>query len=137
MKGALREDSFGRLWISGKFGLYILSNNRKEVYSHHNNPLKIAALAIDASSKKIFEDDKKRMWIALARLQLPLCLRSDSNSLKQYKFDLPKKDKEDPFDQVYDIASDILGNIWVSMEHSGLYRYNEKLDSFNLPHCGQ
>lgn len=132
MKGALLEDSFGRLWISGKYGLYILSNNRKEVYSHHNNPLKIAALDIGASAKKLYEDSKKRMWIGSRGYNHLFVYNPDSNSLKQYQFKLSEKVKEDPFDQVYDMASDILGNIWVAVEHEGLYRYNEKLDSFNL-----
>ena len=132
LNSALLEDSFGRLWASGKYGLYILSNNRKEIYSAHNNPLKIAALSIGASSKRLFEDGQKRMWIASRGYNYLFAYNPDSNSLKRYKFPLSTKVKEDPFDQVYDIESDMMGNIWVALEHEGLYRYNEKLDSFKL-----
>lgn len=129
MNSAIAEDGAGRLWISGQYGLYILGKDRKTIFGYANNPAGISALNIRASARKIFKDRENRMWIA-TRGENDLCAwQPASNRLRTYRFPMQGNNGSD---QVYDITADQHGNIWVAMEHEGLYRHSNASDSFSL-----
>lgn len=127
MRSAILEDASGRLWVSGITEMFMITKDRKEVYTQRNNPLKLEVLNIPASAKKIFEDHRQRLWIASRGSNELYRWHPDTNRLHATVF--PYKKGEN--DQVYDILEDIHDEIWIAMEHSGLYRYNEK-EGFNL-----
>lgn len=126
---AIQEDATGRLWVSGRYGLYILSEDRKTIYSRHHNPENIAALNIPASAKKMYRDREHRMWIATRGENHLFAWNPVTNHLRSYRF---AHEGHRDNDQVYDIAADMHGRIWVAMEHEGIYRHSNGLDSFSL-----
>lgn len=128
MNSAIMEDYTGRLWISGRDGLYLYSSDRKKLYSSYNNPEKITALDMRYSVKKLYEDSRHRIWMASRGSKELYAWTPDSNYLRSYYF----KSKGEDSDQVYDISEDLQGHIWTAMLANGLYRYNATLDTFDL-----
>lgn len=128
MNSAMAEDAAGRLWVSGNDGLYILSNNRQEIYSRYNNPQAIAALNIPFSARRLFEDSRQHMWIASRGDNIVYAFDPASNHLKQFGLTYQKG----AFDKANDITEDVLGNIWVTVDHTGLHRYNTATGRFDL-----
>lgn len=127
MSSAIMEDQEGRLWISGKWEVYLLGKDRKTLYCRTYNPENISALTIHTSVKTLYQDKNQWIWMAGRGGKTMYAWRPDNNQLRDYNFTYDHVP-----DQVYDIAADMHGRIWVAMERGGLYRYSHALDSFNL-----
>lgn len=128
MRSAIMEDAFGRLWISGLKELYMIPQDRSQIYSPHNNPHNYPLLNIQTSVKEIIEDHRQRLWAATRGTNELLCWVPDSSGLRRFQF---RYGNNDP-DQVYELAEDHHGNIWAGMKTNGLYRYNDADGKFSL-----
>lgn len=128
LNSAIMEDHMGRLWVSGKNELFLLSSNRMEVYSRRHNPQQIAALNMASSAKKIYEDAGHRVWMASRGTMELFAWDPADNRMRAYHF----REKGQENDQVYDISQDLQGHVWTAMQYNGLYRYNAERDTFDL-----
>ncbi|RPE14164.1 hypothetical protein EGT74_11850 [Chitinophaga lutea] len=128
MNSAILEDYTGRLWLSGTNGLYVYSADRREVYSHYNNPAGLTAFGMGYSVKKLYEDSKHRIWMASRGSKELFVWNPVNNRLRAYRF----VNRNNDSDQVYDISEDLQGNIWTAMLGNGLYRHNNTHDTFDL-----
>ncbi|WP_298710664.1 two-component regulator propeller domain-containing protein [Chitinophaga sp.] len=131
MQSAILEDAHGRLWISGEKEMYMISQDRQQIFSSYNNPHKYPLLNVFASVKEMLEDQRGRIWAATRITNELLCWTPDSSAMRRFQFRFGNQ----PPDQVYELAEDHHGNIWAGMKDNGLYRYNDAQDTFSL-HIG-
>jgi ligand-binding sensor domain-containing protein len=138
MQNAIVEDPEGNLWLSGKPGIFILDKQRKNFYTADNNPEKLAVLATNTgtSFKKFYIDNNGILWMlghggGVYRYEL------NSKRLDRYLFQAPApKNKKlgTPYlnAALFDITSDLDGNIWVATEQDGIYRYDNQQNRFTV-----
>ncbi len=131
MQSAIMEDTHGRLWISGEHEMYMIPQDRKQIFSSYYNPHRYPLLDVLSSVKEMLEDQRGRIWAATRITNELLCWPPDSNGMRRFQFHYGGKQP----DQVYELAEDHHGHIWAGMKTNGLYRYTDEQGKFSL-HIG-
>lgn len=128
MQSAILEDAYGRLWISGEKEMYMIPQDRSQIFSTYHNPHRYPLLDIQTSVKELLEDHRGRLWAATRISNELLCWQPESSGVRRFQF---RTGSQLP-DQVYELAEDHHGNIWAGMKTSGLYRYTDEQGKFSL-----
>ncbi|MCW3461831.1 ligand-binding sensor domain-containing protein [Chitinophaga nivalis] len=134
MKDAIMEDENGNLWISGAHELYILDRERQQFFSASHNPKKLPVLHIRNSFNKIITDNRHRIWLAGRSGQL-YCYNPTARDLHTYTFHTTpakRKPDDDINDAIFDVSMDGENQVWVATEKSGIFRFNETTQSFDV-----
>ncbi|GAA0536238.1 sensor histidine kinase [Chitinophaga japonensis] len=118
MNSAIIEDQEGQLWISGVKGIFLLSRDRKRLYSADNNPAQLPVFTIGRSIRKFFIDQQHHLWIASRGAGL-YRYNPASRDLQVYKMG-----------EIFDITADQEHNIWVATEQDGIARFDDSRQQF-------
>jgi ligand-binding sensor domain-containing protein len=118
MNSAIIEDEDGRLWISGRDGIFLLDRQRKNLYSVSNNPAQLPVFSIDRSVRKFYIDYRRRIWIA-ARTKGLFCYDPTTQKLQAFTIG-----------DVFDITADLEHNIWVAIDGGNIARFDEDRQEF-------
>ncbi|WP_423737322.1 ligand-binding sensor domain-containing protein [Chitinophaga caseinilytica] len=128
MHSGIMEDAYGRLWVSGTKEMYMVSQDRRQIFSSYNNPHHYPLLDIQTSVKEMLEDNRGRIWAATRGTNELLCWPPDSSGMRRFQFHYGGTEP----DQVYELAEDHHGNIWAGMKTNGLFRYTDAQGKFSL-----
>lgn len=122
---SIQEDHYGYLWIGTLSGLHRFDGNDFEVFLSTTDSTSIQENRIET----IYEDKKGNLWIGTFD---GICrYNRDQNNFIRYKNESELTNPLDPnTNRIHEIMEDDEGRLWIASQRSGLFYFDENLQSF-------
>ncbi len=132
---SLFKDKKDNLWVGTNLGLYKISLKNSKIFKiniYKNNSEDLKSLS-DNSVRSIYEDSEENLWIGtdngLNKISLSEREKENPNFIKYQNS--PTNPKSISNNEVYAIAEDKSGKIWIGTNVGGISIYNSQKNNFD------